>query len=61
MSLDSINKAGPVSGLGERAYFGGLLPSLVLQGDVLLEYKLAMDPDEEQNFPRLAKAALARL
>lgn len=61
VSLDSINKAGPVGGLGDRAYFGGLLPSLVLQGDVLLEYKLALVPDEAQNFPRLAKAALARL
>ena len=61
VSLDSINRAGPVSGLGDRAYFGGLLPSLVLEDDILLEYKLALVTDEEKNFPRLAKAALARL
>jgi len=61
VSLDSINNAGPVSGLGDRAYFGGLLPSLVLKGDVLLEYKLALVTDEKINFPLLAKAALARL
>jgi len=61
VSLDSITKADPVSGLGDRAYFGGLLPSLVLKGDILLEYKLALVTEEKKNFPLLAKAALARL
>jgi hypothetical protein len=37
------------------------MPSLVLVGDVLLEFKLALVTDESHNFPLLAKAALARL
>ena len=61
VDLDSITGASLVSGLGDRASFGGILPSLVLKGDVLLEFKLALITDEEKNFPLLAKAALARL
>jgi len=61
VSLDSISGAGLVSGLGDRAYFGGIMPSLVLEDDVLLEFKLALVTDEKHNFPRLAQAALARL
>ena len=61
VSLDSISGATLVSGLGDRAYFGGIMPSLVLKGDVMLEFKLALVTDEEKNFPLLAKAALARL
>lgn len=61
VDLDSITGASLVSGLGDRAFFGGILPSLVLKGDVLLEFKLALVTDEEKNFPRLAQAALARL
>ncbi len=61
VDLDSITGASLVSGLGDRAYFGGMMPSLVLKGDVLLEFKLALVTDEKHNFPLLAKAALARL
>jgi len=61
VDLDSITGASLVSGLGDRAYFGGILPSLTLEGDVLLEFKLALVTDEARNFPLLARAALARL
>jgi hypothetical protein len=61
VDLDSITGASLVSGLGDRAWFGGIMPSLVLVGDVLLEFKLALVTDESHNFPLLAKAALARL
>lgn len=37
------------------------MPSLVLNGDVLLEFELALVTDEKCNFPLLAKSALARL
>ncbi len=61
VNLDSISGSGLVGGLGDRAYFGGIMPSLVLKGDVLLEFKLALVTEEERNFPLLAQAAVARL
>jgi len=61
VDLDSITGAGLVSGLGDRAYFGGMLPSLVLKGDILLEFKMPLVMDEEEAFPQLALAALAKL
>lgn len=61
VDLDSITGAAPVAGLGDKAYFGGILPSLVLKGDVLMEFKMPLIPDEAKNFPVLAQAALARL
>ena len=61
VDLNKITGACLVSGLGDRAYFGGIMPSLVLKGDILLEFKLALVTDEKRNFPMLAKSALARL
>lgn len=61
VDIDSITGAGLVAGLGDRAYFGGMLPSLVLKGDILLEFKMPLVTDEEEAFPRLAQAALAHL
>lgn len=51
----------PVSGIGDAAHYGGILPSLVLSGDVLLEFAMPLLPDEETNFPILARAAVSRL
>jgi hypothetical protein len=61
VSLDSITGASLVGGLGDRAQFGGILPSFVLKDDILLEFKLPLVMEEEKRFPLLAKAALARL
>lgn len=63
VSLDDINvdEAGAVPGLGDRAYYGGILPSLVLSGDVLMEFALPLLPDPEVHFPTLAQSALSRL
>ncbi|MEW5978030.1 MAG: hypothetical protein AB1898_19725 [Acidobacteriota bacterium] len=58
---NQITGASLVNGLGDRAYFGGILPSLVLKDDILLEFKLPLVTDEKRNFPLLAQAALARL
>ena len=51
----------PLSGIGDAAHYGGILPSLVLSGDVLLEFAMTLVPDEEKNFPILARTALSRL
>lgn len=51
----------PLSGIGDAAHYGGILPSLVLRGDVLLEFAMPLLPDEEKNFPILAKTAVSRL
>jgi hypothetical protein len=53
--------SGRVSGIGDAAHYGGILPSLVLSGDVLLEFAMPLLPDEEVNFPILARAAVSRL
>jgi hypothetical protein len=51
----------PLSGIGDAAHYGGILPSLVLSGDVLLEFAMPLLPDEEASFPILARAAVSRL
>ena len=61
VALDSIVKAGPVEGIGDRALFSPLLPSLVLQGNVLLELTLSPLPDPAAHFRRLATKAVSRL
>lgn len=50
-----------LSGIGDAAHYGGILPSLVLSGDVLLEFAMPLLPDEEVNFPILALTAVSRL
>lgn len=63
VSLGEVNVegAGPVPGLGDKAYYGGIFPSLVLQGDVLLELTMPLLDDPEESFPALAQGALSRL
>lgn len=50
-----------VAGIGDAAYFGDLLPSAVLDGDVLLEFAMPLLPDEQASFRILAQKAVARL
>lgn len=59
--LDSIVKAGPVAGLGDKAFFSPLLPSLVLKGNVLLEFTLSPLDNPAAFFRPLATKALSRL
>jgi hypothetical protein len=54
-------KAGSVQGLGDRAYFSDVLPSLVLKGDVLLEMNLALLKDAGAKFRPLAERILGRI
>jgi hypothetical protein len=62
VALDSVVKAGPVTGLGDKAFFSPLLPSLVLKDDVLLEFTVTMLVDKpEVHFRPLATKALSRL
>lgn len=63
VSLDDINVpgAGPVPGLGDAAYYGGILPSYLLVGDVLVEVNMPLLPDPEVHFPEIAAAILSRL
>lgn len=64
VGIDSLAKsglvrAGPVQGLGDAAYFSDLLPSLVLEGDVLLELNMALLKDPAVKFRPLAEKLLA--
>lgn len=63
VSLDDINVegAGPVTGLGDAAYYGGILPSYLLVGDVLVEINMPLLPDPEVHFPEIAQLVLASL
>lgn len=56
---DAAHRA--VAGIGDAAYYGGLLPSAILSGDVLLEFAMPLLPDEETSFRILAQKAVARL
>jgi hypothetical protein len=59
--MDSVVKNGPVSGLGDKAFFSDLLPSLVLKDNVLLEFTLSPLPTPAVAFRPLATKALSRL
>lgn len=61
VELDSVVKQGLVSGLGDGAYFSPLLPSLLLKGDVLLEFTMPTVKDPEAKFRPLATRLLGRL
>jgi len=61
VALDSVVKSGPVEGLGDKAFFSPLLPSLVLEDNVLLEFSLALLPNPAASFYPLATKALSRL
>ena len=61
VALDSIVKSGPVAGLGDKAFFSDLLPSLVLKDNVLLEFMMPLLPNKAAQFRPLATKALSRL
>jgi len=61
VNMDSVVKSGPVSGLGDKAFFSDLLPSLVLKDNVLLEFMLAPLNKPAVHFRPLATKALSRL
>lgn len=60
-AVDSLTRPDPLSGIGDDAYYGGILPSLVLKGDVLLEFMMPLLQDDRENFPVLARTAVSRL
>jgi len=61
VALDSIVKSGPVAGLGDKAFFSDLLPSLVLKDNVLLEFTMPLVKNPAAKFRPLATKALSRL
>lgn len=61
ISPDNVVKQGPVAGIGDGAYFSGLLPSLVLKGDVLFEMNMFFVPKAETKFAGLARKLLAKI
>lgn len=50
-----------LTGIGDAAHYGGILPSMVMKGDILLEFSMPLLPDEKTNFPTLARKAVSRL
>ena len=61
LNMDSVVKTGPVSGLGDKALFSDLLPSLVLKDNVLLEFTISPLQNPAAHFRPLARKALSRL
>jgi len=61
VAVDSIVKSGPVVGLGDKASFSEVFPSLVLKDNVLLEFTMPLIPNLEAKFRPLATKALSRL
>lgn len=61
VNVDSLIAGDPLSGIGDAAHYGDLLPSLVLVGDVLLEFQMTLLNDARANFPVLARKAVDRL
>ena len=61
VALDSVVKAGPVAGLGDKAIFGSVLGSMVLKDDVMLEIGMWYVPKSEVQFRPLVEKMLSRL
>ena len=61
VSMDSVVQQGLVPGIGDAAYFSPILPSLILEGDVLLELTLPGVEKPETKFRRLATAMVGRI
>jgi hypothetical protein len=59
--LDSIVRPGPVPALGDSAIFAELMPSIVLDDDVMLEMYLFHMPDAGRRFRPLAETILTRV
>lgn len=58
---DGVTRPDPLAGIGDAAYYGGILPSLVLEGDVLLEFMMPLLRNDREHFPVFARKALSRL
>ena len=61
VALDSVVKAGPVPGLGDKAFFSPILGSLVLKDDILLEITMPLVRYPEAQFRPLVTKMLSRL
>jgi len=61
VALDSVVKAGPVAGLGDKAIFGSVLGSMVLKDDVMLEIGMWYLPKPAAQFRPLVTKMLSRL
>ena len=61
VALDSVIKAGPVAGLGDKAFFSPILPSLVLKDNVLLEFTFPLLDNPELHFRPMVTKVLSRL
>jgi hypothetical protein len=61
VALDSVVKAGPVDGLGDKAFFSPILGSLVLKDDILLEITMPLVRNPEAQFRPLVTKMLSRL
>jgi hypothetical protein len=61
VNVDSIVRPGPVPGLGDAAVFSDIMPSAILEGDVLIEMLVTFLPEPERHFVPLGRKALARL
>ncbi|HZD70570.1 MAG TPA: hypothetical protein VFA45_17250 [Actinomycetes bacterium] len=61
VNVDSIVTPGPVPGLGDAAVFSDIMPSAILEGDVLIEMLVTFLPEPERHFVPLGRKALARL
>lgn len=59
--VDGFTTPDPLAGIGDAAYYGGILPSLVFEGDVLLEFMMPLLRNDREHFPTLARKALSRL
>jgi len=58
--IDDVVTPGPVEGLGDAAFYHGIVPSAVLSGDVLLMFEMQM-AEQRRAFRPLATTALSRL
>lgn len=61
VDVDTIVSPGYVLALGDAAYFNELLPSQVLIGDTLIEFKMPFLPEPERHFRALAEGMINRL
>lgn len=61
VNVDSIVRPGPVPGLGDAAAFSDIMPSAILEGDVLIEMLVTFLPEPERHFVPLGRKALSRL
>lgn len=60
LEASGVVKQGLVPGIGDAAYFGEVLPSVVLKDDTLFEMNLSAVPKADAKFAGLATALLAK-